>query len=104
MKDITPLFDHIQKIIDILNIIKNKIDDDTNVIWTEYDTPQALINKLDLEINNLQSRNYKTISNINGLFIPTGTLQEVSISNGWGDEFLTLAEQFDHHYEKVAGR
>ena len=29
------------------------------------------------------------------LFAPTGPIQEVSISSGWGEEFLSLAEQFD---------
>lgn len=28
-------------------------------------------------------------------FIPTGPLQEVSISSGWGDEFCALADRFD---------
>ena len=29
------------------------------------------------------------------LFAPTGPMQEVSLSSGWGGEFLTLAERFD---------
>ena len=29
------------------------------------------------------------------LFAPTGILQEVSVSSGWGDEFLRLAEDYD---------
>lgn len=29
------------------------------------------------------------------LFAPTGSLQEVSIESGWGDEFLQLAARFD---------
>jgi hypothetical protein len=34
------------------------------------------------------------------LFAPTGNLQEVSLSSGWGDEFLELATRFD----KACGR
>lgn len=29
------------------------------------------------------------------LFAPTGPIQEVSLSSGWGDEFLVLAARFD---------
>jgi len=29
------------------------------------------------------------------LFLPTGPIQEVSLSSGWGNEFLTLAARFD---------
>ncbi len=29
------------------------------------------------------------------LFLPTGPLQEVSISSGWGDAFIDLARRFD---------
>jgi hypothetical protein len=32
------------------------------------------------------------------LFAPTGPLQEVAISSGWGDHFLTLANRFDAAY------
>ena len=29
------------------------------------------------------------------LFAPTGPIQEVALSSGWGDAFLTLADRFD---------
>ncbi|HYJ80517.1 MAG TPA: hypothetical protein VEW03_12970, partial [Longimicrobiaceae bacterium] len=29
------------------------------------------------------------------LFAPTGPIQEVSLSSGWGDEFLALADRWD---------
>jgi len=32
---------------------------------------------------------------ISGLFLPTGPLQEVALDNGWGDEYLALADRFD---------
>ena len=34
-------------------------------------------------------------------FAPTSTYQEISLSNGWGNEFLKLADQFDKLYEKI---
>jgi hypothetical protein len=29
------------------------------------------------------------------LFAPTGPIQEVALSSGWGDDFCTLADRFD---------
>jgi hypothetical protein len=38
------------------------------------------------------------------LFAPTGPIQEVSLSSGWGDEFLTLASRFDAAVERAYRR
>jgi hypothetical protein len=35
------------------------------------------------------------------LFGPTGSLQEVSISSGWGEKFLELASSFDQAVEAL---
>ena len=37
------------------------------------------------------------------LFAPTGPIQEVSISSGWGEEFLSLAERFDRAERRAYG-
>ena len=38
------------------------------------------------------------------LFAPTGPVQEVSISSGWGEEFLTLASRFDTELSRISAR
>jgi len=38
---------------------------------------------------------------LNMLFAPTGTFQEHSISNGWSNEYLALAEKFDKIYDAL---
>jgi hypothetical protein len=35
------------------------------------------------------------------LLAPTGDVQEVSLSSGWGQEFLTLASRFDAALEQA---
>ena len=35
------------------------------------------------------------------LFAPTGPIQEVSVSSGWGEAFLELAERFDLAVERA---
>jgi hypothetical protein len=37
------------------------------------------------------------------LFAPTGPIQEVSLSSGWGTEFLGLADRFDAALAGTAG-
>jgi hypothetical protein len=37
-------------------------------------------------------------------FLPTSTYQEISISNGWGDNYIKLSSEFDKLYEKLIER
>jgi hypothetical protein len=37
------------------------------------------------------------------LFAPTGSIQEVSVSSGWGEEFLGLAARFDKAAARAEG-
>lgn len=50
---------------------------------------------LDLAINELQNGRLPNLSDLRLLFAPTGSLQETSLSNGWANTFLMLAEEFD---------
>ena len=38
---------------------------------------------------------HKALQSLSLLFAPTGSLQEVASSTGWGDAFLRLAARFD---------
>jgi hypothetical protein len=41
------------------------------------------------------------VPDLSVLFLPTGPLQEISLSSGWSAEFLRLAERFDTEIAKV---
>ncbi len=63
--------------------------------WSSWENEaQAL-----LELNKLQTRIMANMSWDEGdfevLFAPTGPIQEVSLSSGWGPEFLKLADEAD---------
>ena len=45
-----------------------------------------------------------SLPEIRVLFAPTGPIQEVGLSSGWGRQFLELAEQFDRAYESAKNR
>ncbi|GAA5496769.1 hypothetical protein Rhal01_02954 [Rubritalea halochordaticola] len=50
---------------------------------------------LKMATESIKSGEHYDQSYLNMLFGPTGSIQEISIDNGWGDEFLRLAEEFD---------
>jgi hypothetical protein len=83
------------ELINIIERIKEKITNDSDMVGTRYDTPVQLREELDQCSQQLKQRNKRVIKNLSELFAPTGSLQEHSISNGWSEEFLKLAKQFD---------
>jgi|KBSSwiS6_1023812.scaffolds.fasta_scaffold20545_2 hypothetical protein len=90
-----------QELIDIINKVKAKISDNSDMVWTHYGNAKQLTDELRLYTQELQNGNMSSLEKIKLLFLPTGTLQEHSISNGWRDEYLKLAEKFDNLYSTV---
>ena len=50
---------------------------------------------ISIEINKLKLGKKVDISRLKSFFVPTGPIQEISIDNGWGDIFISLANRFD---------
>ena len=102
MNNPDPSTRHFSKMADILTLIKNETRMDTNVIWSHYDTPQDLIDELGAKILRVRANDYSVLSDLYILFLPTGSFQDISISNGWVHEFLGLAEKFNNLYVKLS--
>ena len=66
--------------------------------WSPWKDQNHAISEINSIIISLENG---SIPEIRGLFAPTGPIQEVSLSSGWGKEFLELAERFDKEYEIV---
>lgn len=66
--------------------------------WSSWKDQQAALAEVDEHIHTLERG---SVPNLSVLFLPTGPIQEVSVSSGWGEEFLQLAERFDHEIAKV---
>lgn len=92
---------HFDKISELLTSIKIKTNAQTDVIWSRYETPQELIDDLDAKIVKLRASNYDVLGDLYMLFAPTGSFQEISLSNGWSEEFLELAESFELLYKNL---
>jgi hypothetical protein len=85
----------IKDLIDIIEKVKEKITDAGNMVWTDYNNAKELRDELEFYIRELQAGNNTCLEKLHVLFLPTGTLQEHSISNGWADEYIVLSENFD---------
>ncbi|MHA1191503.1 MAG: hypothetical protein ACTSP9_04315 [Promethearchaeota archaeon] len=73
-------------------VIKNT---NTDVAWSRFESEEEVIAALDKYIEKLLSHDFDNLRDLIIFFAPTGSLQEISISSGWGAEYLALASEFD---------
>ncbi|MBK7937226.1 MAG: hypothetical protein IPJ82_09100 [Lewinellaceae bacterium] len=90
-----------ENLIALLNEVKFYITDDSDTAWAGYETPLELRNDIDSYIQKIRQDDVKILEILNVEFLPTSTFQEHSLSNGWGDEFLKIAERFDEIYQTL---
>ncbi len=101
LPDNPKLLGELQQIITIVETVKSKITDDTDVVWSGYDNPGELREEIENDLKALKSGDLDKLETFKTHFLPTATFQEVSLSNGWGHELLLLAEEYDKLYEKL---
>ena len=82
-------------LIRIIESVKEKITDNSDVVWTGYNTAKELRKELEKYIDQLKIADASCPDRLHTHFLPTGTFQEHSISNGWSDEYMKLSEKFD---------
>ena len=66
-----------------------------DVAWSSWQDVSAAHAELDALIAQLDHGVLPERLALDVLFAPTGPIQEVSLSSGWGDDFLVLAETYD---------
>src|SRR5215211_4586612 len=69
--------------------------DDNDFTWSSWRDRDAALDELDSLLSTLRSGILPSALTLDVLFAPTGPIQEVSLSSGWGDAFIALAERFD---------
>lgn len=93
--------DHdINDMIEILQIVREKINIGTNLSNSEFDSYIELQKSIDDDLENLRKNNTEHFDRIYFRFLPTAEFQELSIDNGWADEFIELATRFDNSYNE----
>ena len=76
-------------LLEVIELLSVSQDSD----WSDMDVSETLkvIHKQLIFIDNRRVQKSKLYY----LFLPTGPLQEISMQNGWSDEYLLIAERFD---------
>ena len=89
------------KIVFQLNRLKKYLlHPDTDISWSYIDDVNEIIERIDLLEKGIRNGNDTAFKELLYLLAPTNDLQEISISSGWGDEFLDIAESLEKqiHY------
>lgn len=68
---------------------------ENNFDWSTWEDASAALREMDEIIARIESGSLPPKSAIEILFAPTGPIQEASVSSGWGEEFIELANRFD---------
>ncbi len=64
-------------------------------MWSWWNETEDALRELDALIARVETLG-DISATLHTLFAPTGPLQEVSISSGWGDDLLELADRFEY--------
>ncbi len=83
----------------LIHILESAIElvslPDNDFCWSRWKGADEAIAEIDSIKNRLKNGCLNNCLPISSLFEPTGPLQEVSLSSGWGDAFLKVAEKYD---------
>lgn len=83
------------QLICVIKRVKKNVSENSDMTYCHYETPAELIEALDKYIMELNNENMNVIDDLSVEFAPTSNLQEHSMGNGWSDEYLIIAEEFD---------
>jgi hypothetical protein len=85
-----------QKLVDVLREARQFLSRPNNdFAWSSWDDAPAALREIDGIIARIESGDMPKRSEVELLFLPTGPIQEVSLSSGWGQEFVNVANHFD---------
>ena len=68
---------------------------DNDFTWSSWQDRDDALHEIDGLLAEVRSGMFPSALALHVLFAPTGPIQEVSLSSGWGDTFIELAERFD---------
>jgi hypothetical protein len=63
--------------------------------WSSWKNAEAALREIDAVIARVSRGEMPDQRQLAVLFAPTGPIQEVSVSSGWGEMFLELAARLD---------
>ncbi len=91
----------LNSIIEIIKIIRSKITDQTDPGWGISRSIHEITKELDSDLQGLENGDLEKLKRFDLYFAPTGLFQEMSMENGWAEEYLVLSQKFDALFEKI---
>jgi hypothetical protein len=85
----TPLLDIFQRVRDLV------ARPDNDFAWSSWRDAEHALAEIDVIIARLQDDDLPDTFDMSIVFAPTGPMQELALSSGWGNRFLGLASEFD---------
>jgi len=85
----------------LLKNIRKKITSKTDITWSSFDDVEELQTMMDKDITEFEAGDFNSLKEYKTMFLPTGDFEEMAISNGWGEEYLQLASEFDELYQNM---
>lgn len=95
-------YNDFQKVRHILEQIKSWTTNETDTVGPGYENGEKFLIDLSQDIEKIKFCDFATLDKLKMHFAPTSAYQAISLSNGWGDNFLKLAEEFDNLHKKIA--
>jgi hypothetical protein len=93
---------HAEDLIGILEGVARILErPDTDVAWSRYNTVEEAVEDMNQHVARLRKGDFAKVEDLVTLFAPTGSLQEISISSGWGDAYREIAARFDGAVESM---
>ena len=83
-----------QELIDTMTQVRTLLSRSAKSLYAESE-PTDIIAILDTNIQTLSENGSYSRGDLILLFAPTGDIQDTSIENGWGEQFIALSEKFD---------
>ncbi|WP_127492981.1 hypothetical protein [Paenibacillus glycanilyticus] len=88
--------DNHNKIIYLLEELRARVESPlTDLFWSSYNSVSEILEEIDSYVIRLSAMDIDVMKDIQFFIAPTGSMQEISISNGWSDEFIVITEKLD---------
>lgn len=94
-KPFDELIEVLNSAIELLSLPEN------DFCWSPWEDKDTALSEIYNLINQIRAGDIPPRLDVSVLFAPTGPIQEVSISSGWGDIFLRLAEKYDEIERRI---
>lgn len=94
----------LDELVEIIKTIKLKITEETNLVYSGFSDFKELQNTIDSTLIEIIEGDTDKLSVFEGYLAPTAAFQEISMANGWSDEYMHLSQRFDQLYLRIKNR